>query len=245
MKLPEKYTESDLNTYNWKVNNTLVSQSKSFEYDFNSPGVYTISVKTVVFCDSCPDRAALCTETLLAIDNNIMAANSAPENTFVVQAPKEKQKGNSISRPNKSMRTRELSEAELSALNWKSGPVNFGFNEVKIKPELKAQIDNNIAVLKKNGNLKVLINGYTDSRGSAAYNMKLSERRVNTVKQYLVNNGIAGNRISVHAYGESMLLNHCRDGVQCSEEEHAVNRRVEFKVYNNIQAPGKPIVDKE
>jgi outer membrane protein OmpA-like peptidoglycan-associated protein len=101
-----------------------------------------------------------------------------------------------------------------------------------------------VDVLKKNSSLRVTINGYTDSRGSAAYNQRLSERRANTVKQYMMNQGIAGNRISTHGYGESRLLNHCSDGIQCSEEEHAVNRRVDFKVYNGIQAPGKSIVDR-
>jgi outer membrane protein OmpA-like peptidoglycan-associated protein len=244
MKLPENYAESDLNTYNWKVNNTLVSQTKNFEYDFNSPGVYTISVKTVVFCDSCPDRAAVCTETLLSIGNDILASNSSPENTIAIQAPKETQKGNSVSMNNKGMKKRELSDEELRTINWDSTPVKFGFNDASIKPELKAQIDNNVDVLKKNSSLRITINGYADSRGSAAYNQRLSERRANTVKQYMVNKGIAGNRISTHGYGESMLLNHCSDGVQCPEEEHAVNRRVNFKVYNSIQATGKSIVDR-
>jgi outer membrane protein OmpA-like peptidoglycan-associated protein/tetratricopeptide (TPR) repeat protein len=246
MKLPERYPESDLNIYNWKVNNAEVSQSKAFEYDFNSPGVYTISAKTVVYCDSCADRAAICTETLLVIDddNNILAAVSQPENTVAIQPVKEKQKGNS-SMNNKGRNGQELSEEELRSLGWKNDPLRFGYNEAGIQPGLKEQIDNNIDVLKKNRNLRVQINGHTDSRGSAAYNVRLSERRANSVKQYLMNNGIAGNRISVHPYGESMLLNRCADGVECSEEEHAVNRRVEFKVYHSMQPADKAIVDKE
>ena len=47
---------------------------------------------------------------------------------------------------------------------------------------------------------------------------------------YILNKGIEKNRIIAKGYGETMLVNHCDDGVSCSEEEHRKNRRTEFKI---------------
>jgi outer membrane protein OmpA-like peptidoglycan-associated protein len=60
--------------------------------------------------------------------------------------------------------------------------------------------------------------------------MKLSEMRAKTVKDYMTASGINGSRISTKGYGESKLLNNCRDGQYCDESEHAKNRRIEFKI---------------
>ena len=48
--------------------------------------------------------------------------------------------------------------------------------------------------------------------------------------KYLVEKGISGSCLEATGYGESQLLNECADGVECTEEQHAVNRRTEFKV---------------
>lgn len=82
--------------------------------------------------------------------------------------------------------------------------------------------------LNNNSGIQINLNGYSDSRGDAGYNLKLSTQRAESVKSYLVNHGVAANRIFVKGNGENNLLNHCADGVECSDEEHAVNRRVEF-----------------
>jgi len=60
--------------------------------------------------------------------------------------------------------------------------------------------------------------------------MKLTERRGQSVMDYLVGKGIDASRIKITAYGETKLTNRCSDGVKCSEAEHAANRRAEAKI---------------
>ena len=78
--------------------------------------------------------------------------------------------------------------------------------------------------------MEIDIRSHTDCRQTAKYNMGLSDRRAKSTKAWLVKNGINTSRISAKGYGESQLLNECADGVECTEEQHAVNRRTEFKV---------------
>jgi len=73
---------------------------------------------------------------------------------------------------------------------------------------------------------------HTDSRGSDSFNMDLSNRRANSVRTYLISKGINPNQLIAKGYGETRLKNRCSNGVKCSEQEHLVNRRTEFRVIN-------------
>ncbi len=67
---------------------------------------------------------------------------------------------------------------------------------------------------------------HTDSRGSAPYNQRLSERRAKTTVQYVVSKGIDASRITGEGKGEDDLKVKC--GQNCTDEEHQENRRSEF-----------------
>jgi len=82
--------------------------------------------------------------------------------------------------------------------------------------------------LTDNPTVAVKIAAYTDSRGTENYNMILSEKRGNSVKNYLISKGIGATRIKVNAFGETHLLNKCADGIPCTNAEHAINRRTEI-----------------
>ena len=100
------------------------------------------------------------------------------------------------------------------------------------KFELKAIAEEELLLIvesmEKYPHLKLLIAAHTDSRGKAEYNQKLSEKRADATFNYLVKLGIAPDRITKTGFGETRPLNKCKDGVKCSEEEHAANRRIEF-----------------
>ncbi|MCK9639085.1 MAG: OmpA family protein [Prolixibacteraceae bacterium] len=102
---------------------------------------------------------------------------------------------------------------------------NFGYDKSDIDAKSSSELDRMIKDLIENPTVDVEIAAHADSRGSAAYNMKLSERRGQSLKNYLINKGIASSRINVVAFGETMLTNRCSDGVKCSDAEHAANRR--------------------
>lgn len=88
-----------------------------------------------------------------------------------------------------------------------------------------------------NPNIVIELIASSDSKGNANRNMKLSECYGNLVKDYLVLNGIERERIEIKAYGESELVNKCKDGVKCTKEEHAMNRYVTFRIIRNDYLP--------
>lgn len=107
----------------------------------------------------------------------------------------------------------------------------FGLNKANIQPSSEASLRRLLSLMEQNPNIRVELTGHTDSRGSAAYNLELSQKRINAVIQYLKKEGVASSRISGKGLGESQPVNQCRDGMPCSEEEHAANRRIEFSIY--------------
>jgi outer membrane protein OmpA-like peptidoglycan-associated protein/tetratricopeptide (TPR) repeat protein len=79
--------------------------------------------------------------------------------------------------------------------------------------------------------VRLLMNSYCDSRGTNAYNQKLSQRRAESATKWLTNNGMDRGVVEKMEWaGETMLMNKCADGSKCSEEDHALNRRTEIRV---------------
>lgn len=104
--------------------------------------------------------------------------------------------------------------------------IYFDFNKATIKPESKPALDDAAKMLKDNPSIKVEIQGHTDSVGSADYNLQLSDRRAQSVVNYLVQNyGIDVNRLTGKGYGKTMPI-----APNSTEEGRALNRRVEFKI---------------
>ncbi|MEZ4986328.1 MAG: OmpA family protein [Saprospiraceae bacterium] len=81
-----------------------------------------------------------------------------------------------------------------------------------------------------NPDISVEISSHTDARGNAEFNQRLSQRRANAIVTWLIKKGIGTNRLSAKGYGEERLVNGCTDEVSCSEEEHQMNRRTEFRI---------------
>lgn len=111
-------------------------------------------------------------------------------------------------------------------------PINFAFGSTNLTEKSKAIIDLHILPrLRESKSVMVQIGSHTDSRGSSSINQDLSEQRSNSVLNYLKQKGVDGSRMIAVGYGESRLINSCKDGVDCSESEHAKNRRTEFKFF--------------
>ena len=108
--------------------------------------------------------------------------------------------------------------------------IRFDVNKATIKPESMGEINGIVQILKDNPTLKFEIGGHTDADGDDASNLKLSQNRADAVKNQLVSLGIDAARLTSKGYGETKLLNRCKNGVKCSEEEHLKNRRTEFRI---------------
>ncbi len=107
-------------------------------------------------------------------------------------------------------------------------PIYFEYGHYDIGPRAAIELEKVIAVLRKYPDVKLEIRSHTDSRSSAAFNMKLSQKRADATRQYLIDSGIDPSRITAKGYGETQLVNRCKDGVKCTEMEHRQNRRSEF-----------------
>jgi outer membrane protein OmpA-like peptidoglycan-associated protein len=104
-------------------------------------------------------------------------------------------------------------------------PIYFEFNKSNITQEGAAELDKLVQVLVEYPTMVIFAKSHTDSRGSNNYNMNLSDRRAKSTVQYLVSKGVSKDRISGQGFGETELKVVCDE---CSEEQHAQNRRSEF-----------------
>jgi outer membrane protein OmpA-like peptidoglycan-associated protein len=113
---------------------------------------------------------------------------------------------------------------ELLALN----PIYFDFDKSNIRPDAAIELDKVVEFLKKYPEVKIELGSHTDSRGPASYNQSLSEKRAISSAKYLKKRVENPKRISYKGYGESKTTNGCNDKVNCTEEQHQMNRRTEF-----------------
>ena len=108
--------------------------------------------------------------------------------------------------------------------------IYFDYNKADIKKESYIALNKVVAVLKNNENMKIEVNAHTDTQGTNDYNSKLSSKRAEAAKQYLIQKGVDSNRLIAKGFGETQPLVNCGDN--CSEQEHLSNRRIEFIILN-------------
>lgn len=106
--------------------------------------------------------------------------------------------------------------------------IYFDLDKSNIRTEAALDLEKILDVLNNNPKMRLDIRSHTDSRATFKYNEALSNRRAKSTIDWLVKNGVAKNRLTGKGYGETQLVNGCSDGVNCSEEEHQMNRRSEF-----------------
>lgn len=106
----------------------------------------------------------------------------------------------------------------------------FDLNKATLRPESTTELQRLTKLMNDVPTLKIELGGHTDSRGSDANNQVLSEKRAKAVVDYLTKEGISADRLKWAGYGETKLVNGCKNGVKCSDKEHQLNRRTEFKV---------------
>lgn len=113
-------------------------------------------------------------------------------------------------------------------------PIFFDFDKWNIRTDAQYELENIVDVLRKHPTMVIKIESHTDSRGGDRYNMKLSDRRAKSTRDYILSRGISPERIeSALGYGETQLLNKCANRIKCSEAEHQINRRSYFYIVKN------------
>lgn len=106
--------------------------------------------------------------------------------------------------------------------------IYFDLDKWNIRDDAAIDLAKILDVLQQYPTMKIDIRSHTDSRATSEYNMKLSDRRAKSTKEWLIKNGIKADRLTAKGYGETQLVNKCADGVECTEAEHQLNRRSQF-----------------
>jgi len=108
--------------------------------------------------------------------------------------------------------------------------IYYDFDKWNIRPDAAVELDKLVKIMTDNPTIWIELGSHTDSRGKDAYNLSLSQKRVQFAMAYIISKGINKNRITAKGYGETQLLNKCANHVECSEAGHHLNRRTEFKI---------------
>ncbi|MCP4124060.1 MAG: OmpA family protein [Bacteroidetes bacterium] len=106
----------------------------------------------------------------------------------------------------------------------------YDLDKFYIRADAKPELNRVVQFMKDNPEVRIEMSSHTDSRASHGYNQTLSQNRAKAAVDYIISQGISRDRLVAVGYGETQLLNRCKDDVPCTEAEHQLNRRTEFKV---------------
>ena len=121
----------------------------------------------------------------------------------------------------------EIEEKTVLKLN------KFYFDKGKstLNPQVEAELNKVVDAVVRFPQMRLRIQSHTDSRGSNSYNKKLSQQRADTIKDFLLKNGLnSSNIIEATGYGEEMIVNNCKNGAYCLDFLHKQNERTLFVV---------------
>ena len=116
-------------------------------------------------------------------------------------------------------------------------PIYFDLNKYYIRPDAEIELTKVYNAMIRFPEMIIRIESHTDSRSPQSYNLRLSQNRATSTRNWLIQRGIAPSRLSAVGYGESQLINRCADGVPCTEAEHQLNRRSMFIIENYSMLP--------
>lgn len=108
--------------------------------------------------------------------------------------------------------------------------VFYEYNKATLNQGAIRYLDALLEIMKRYPDMEIELLAHTDTRGESNLNMELTEERAKNAKIYLVHKGINEQRINARGLGETQPRNHCKEGVECSDEEHQQNNRLEIVV---------------
>lgn len=108
--------------------------------------------------------------------------------------------------------------------------IYFDYGKCNIRKDARAGLDKIVTLMRQNPDMKIELSSHTDARSDAAFNDKISKGRAKASADYLFKRGISRTRVEYKGYGETQPVNGCVDGVECTEAQHAQNRRTEIRI---------------
>ena len=107
--------------------------------------------------------------------------------------------------------------------------IYYDYDKWNIKDEAKPTLDELTKILQDNPQINIQLSSHTDCRGTDEYNLELSQKRAQSVVEYLIYKGIDSTRLIAAGYGEKQLIDLCKCE-NCTEIQHQTNRRTTFKI---------------
>jgi len=112
--------------------------------------------------------------------------------------------------------------------------IYYDLDKYNIRPDAEPALDKLVVIMKENP-VNIELGSHCDSRASDAYNMILSQNRAESAVHYIVSRGIAQLRLTAKGYGETQLVNECKNEVPCTDEQHQLNRRTTFRAISGYE----------
>jgi peptidoglycan-associated lipoprotein len=108
--------------------------------------------------------------------------------------------------------------------------IYYDFDDDKILSDAEKDLSYLLELMNQYPDMVIELSSHTDAQGNDEYNDRLSLRRAQSAKNWLLSRGVSSKRIEAVGYGEQQIINHCINGMDCTDDEHRVNRRTEFKI---------------
>lgn len=109
----------------------------------------------------------------------------------------------------------------------------FGYEKCHLRGLLFEQI---VLFMKNNPTLVFEISSHRDSQGNDQFNLELSKRIADNLKDFFITKGISKKRIKAKGLGETQILNKCKNDIKCPDEKHHENRRIEIKIIDTKES---------
>lgn len=115
--------------------------------------------------------------------------------------------------------------------------IHYSYDKCDIRPDAAVELNRLVKLMNDYPDMTIELSSHTDARGSDEYNVKLSQCRAESAVNYLIQQDITTDRMHAKGYGETKLVNGCKNGVNCTDIEHEENRRTEFTIMSCASCP--------
>jgi outer membrane protein OmpA-like peptidoglycan-associated protein/tetratricopeptide (TPR) repeat protein len=236
----------------WQLDGRFVGLGDSLKFNYKKPGNYSVYNKSMLYCDTCLTPLVACNtiqnnlrEVIKPDTTHLMAGNTGTlnsdgnpalagaEGTNSTLSGSAGSTGASVTPGAFDINSVNglLSNENLVSIGFETKPVLFDFDKSSLRRDAVYVLRKNAEVFKKYPELEVHLIGYTDARGPASYNLRLSVRRAKSVQRYLLRRGVPASQVTlVEGKGATDFLNNCGLKKRCPEILHRQNRRVIFVV---------------
>jgi outer membrane protein OmpA-like peptidoglycan-associated protein len=211
--VPEKFTNAKPNIVAFEQPKNEIT--KPVIYPDNRNKVPAIETQRITYSDNSPATQVIDNQSVNYVINNNRTQQVDTNITYA----------DSFS-DNKT----DLSRTLIQGQTFELKNIYYGYGDAELSDATKKELDPLVSMMLQEPDMEIEIAAHTDSRGKAPFNLNLSQLRADNIKSHLVERDIMPNRIKTIGYGETLLKNKCADNVDCTEEEHQINRRTELRV---------------